>query len=143
MNRTILKLNNKGFTLVELLVVIAIIAILAVVGVTIFAGTQKTARDARRKADVDAMAAAYEKKYDGVAGTYSAIGASDFAGGTFPTDPGTFSYTNTLAGTSKTYTVCAQLENNNGNSLTAGDGVTFTSASGASATHFCKKNQQS
>ena len=46
------KLNPKGFTLVELLVVIVILAILGVVGVTLFTGTQSQARDAKRKEDI-------------------------------------------------------------------------------------------
>ena len=43
-----LKTNPLGFTLVELLVVVAIIAVLSVIGITIFTGVQKNARDARR-----------------------------------------------------------------------------------------------
>lgn len=52
--------DKRGFTLVELLVVIAIIAILSVVGVTVFSGVQKSARDAKRKADLGAIYKALE-----------------------------------------------------------------------------------
>lgn len=45
----------RGFTLVELLVVVSIIAILSVIGITIFSSAQKTARDARRRGDVAAL----------------------------------------------------------------------------------------
>lgn len=53
-------MRNKGFTLVELLVVVAIIAILSVIGLTIFTSAQSNARDARRKSDIEAIANALE-----------------------------------------------------------------------------------
>ena len=49
-----------GFTLVELLIVISIIAVLSVIGVTVFSGVQKSARDAKRRGDIDAIAKALE-----------------------------------------------------------------------------------
>ena len=51
----------KGFSLVELLVVISIIAILSVIGITVFTGVQKGARDARRRGDIHAIAQALEQ----------------------------------------------------------------------------------
>ena len=51
---------RKGFTLVELLVVITIIAVLSMIGMTIFSGVQKNARDAKRRADLDAIHTALE-----------------------------------------------------------------------------------
>lgn len=52
--------NKKGFTLVELLVVISIIAILSVIGVVIFTNVQKSARDAKRRGDLKAIVNALE-----------------------------------------------------------------------------------
>lgn len=46
------KLHNKGFTLIELLVVISVLGILAAVALVSFTGSQKQARDVRRKSDV-------------------------------------------------------------------------------------------
>lgn len=57
-------LRQNGFTLIELLVVISIIAVLSVVGMVVFTGVQKNARDARRKADIDSIANALEAHYN-------------------------------------------------------------------------------
>lgn len=55
--------ESKGFTLVELLVVITIIAILSVIGLTIYTSTLKSARDARRLADLRDLKNALEQYY--------------------------------------------------------------------------------
>lgn len=82
------KIKSSGFTLVELMIVVAIIAVLSVIGVTVFSGIQKDSRDARRRADIDAIASAMEANYGKtVAGQYSAITAGFFANGVVPVDP--------------------------------------------------------
>ena len=58
-----MKESALGFTLVELLVVISIIAVLSVIGVTVFSGVQKSARDAKRRGDIDAISKALEVHY--------------------------------------------------------------------------------
>lgn len=55
-----IKIKNKGFTLVELLVVILIIGILATVGLTMYSGVQKSARIAKRIEDLRAIKNALE-----------------------------------------------------------------------------------
>ncbi|MCL2110483.1 type II secretion system protein GspG [Microgenomates group bacterium] len=50
--------KNHGFSLIELMVVIAIIAILAVIGINGYSSAVRKGRDARRKADVNAIAQA-------------------------------------------------------------------------------------
>lgn len=80
-------MGKKGFTLVELLVVISIIAVLSVIGITIFSSTQKEARNSRRRSDIDAIAKAMEVNYNGSTGQYPNLLDSFFAGGIAPTDP--------------------------------------------------------
>lgn len=54
------KLLNKGFTLVELLIVIAIIGILTTIGVGSFRSARIKARDARKKSDLEQIAKSLE-----------------------------------------------------------------------------------
>lgn len=113
--------NPKGFTLVELLVVVAIIAVLSVIGITIFSGVQKNARDARRKADISSISNALEAHVNtttnqfctGAAGTYCAplASVSWFSSGLIPTDPSTGAqYTGLPVNGATSYSVCATLE---------------------------------
>ncbi len=101
----------RGFTLVELLVVIAIIAILAVVGFAVFSGLQKGSRDAKRKEDVIALSRAYEANYAN--GQYPASPVPTyFSSGSIPIDPAGDPYSNTIANDKTWFKVCAALENN-------------------------------
>lgn len=47
--------NKKGFTIIELLIVIVIIAILATIGVVAYGQVQKNARDSKRKSDISSL----------------------------------------------------------------------------------------
>lgn len=84
-----MKTTARGFTLIELLVVIAIIAILATIGATIFSGVQARARDGKRRADVGAIAKAYEAQKAAGTTTYPASAATWFAGNAVPTETST------------------------------------------------------
>lgn len=60
---TSLRGRQKGFTLVELLVVVAIIAILTTIGITVFTITRQSARDAKRRADIQTIAKTLENNF--------------------------------------------------------------------------------
>lgn len=80
-----LLLPNKknGFTLIELLVVVAIIAILGTVGFSVFSSAQSTARDGKRRAEINALGKAMEAGRDFEAGVYKYATAdynNDFTG---------------------------------------------------------------
>ena len=52
--------GQKGFTLLELLVVMVILGLLAAIGLSSFISSQKKGRDARRKADLSSIQSALE-----------------------------------------------------------------------------------
>jgi prepilin-type N-terminal cleavage/methylation domain-containing protein len=89
-------MNKKGFTMIELLVVISIIGILAALALVSFTSSQKQARDTKRKSDIKQ----YQNLLEGFAnktnGTFpsriTSIDVSNLCGtlgisGTCPTDP--------------------------------------------------------
>lgn len=83
--------SRSGFTLIELMVVVAIIAVLSVIGLTLFAGIQNKARNDRRRADIDAIAKALEvnKTPPG----YVVLAGSQFTNGAIPAiDPQGYPY---------------------------------------------------
>ena len=54
---------NLGFTLLELVVVMAVIALLSTIGLNSYGAVQKRARDAKRKTDIRAVQSALEQYY--------------------------------------------------------------------------------
>ncbi len=135
------KNNTSGFTLIELMIVITIIAVLSVIGVTVYTGVQKNARDARRKGDVDSIANALEAHYNPAAAAtavYPVLDKTWFAAGAIPTDPDVANPYTLPSAAAGSFVVCAKLENANGNYSDAGT----TGATGAAATYYCKKNSQ-
>ena len=109
-------MKNRGFTLIELLVAMTIIAVLLGISLVSYQGARKSARDGKRKADLEQVRSALEMcRTD--AGSYppgslssgSDITCSSKTYMTIPNDPLTgrvYSYT----GTANIYTLCAALE---------------------------------
>lgn len=136
---------KRGFTLIELLIVVAIIASLMSIAIIGVSGAQKSARDNRRKADLETVRSALElykadcDRYPASgtnAGNFSFSGASGFkltgtsaaAGArcstsntylaSIPKDPKTGpSYLYIVNGSGTSYSLCSTLEK--GTNLTA------------------------
>jgi type IV pilus assembly protein PilA len=64
--------NQKGFTIVELLIVIVVIGILAALVLNAFSGVQAKARDTKRQTDIRAIASQLEAGYNGSPSGYPA-----------------------------------------------------------------------
>lgn len=155
MKNRLLKISrhiSHGFTLLEVLVVIAIIGILISVGTASYSAAQKKSRDARRNGDLKAIQAAFEQYYADNNGLYpatcSAIASNaTYLPGGFPKDPksGAFYYT---AGTTSGITIgnsCSTTSYYFGVSLegttTGGNATTSTCTNGAGG-YFCIKSLQ-
>jgi type IV pilus assembly protein PilA len=131
--------NWQGFSLLELLIVIAIIGILVSVGVASYSQAQKKTRDSRRTSDMKAIQAAWEQYYSDNNGSYPAsctITAAYMPAGV-PSDPKTsVSYATGATCTATTYCFCASIESGNGNSGAACDYSAVTKS------FFCVNNLQ-
>ena len=136
---------KKAFTLIELLVTISIIALIMAISIFGLANARQSARDGRRKSDIESIRSALEL-YRSDCGQYpptsgngrlqfgSALTGSQSSGNTcltsyrymetVPADPGSASYTYSRP-TTTTYELCATLEQP-GNGSTCGTGGSCT-----------------
>lgn len=135
---------SKGFTLVELLVVISIIGVLSSLVLLQLGTARAKARDAKRIADVNQLRAAIELFLDDNSGTYP-LTLTSGAGGTLapylssaviPTDPVTgnrYFYSYTPAASPTRFHLWTELERTNQGALRADGDInssTWTSATG-------------
>jgi len=130
----IVKKNNFGFSLIELLVAITIIAILSTIALGSFRSTQMRSRDGQRKSDLKQISNSLEmffndkKTYPGslngnILGCPSSTatacvwGEGEFGDGTtsyfkkLPSDPGGYDYYYHSLNNNKSYQIFAHLEN--------------------------------
>jgi general secretion pathway protein G len=107
--------RSLGFTLIELMVVVAIIGVLMAAGLVAFTNAQQAGRDAKRKADVDGISKALEQYNQANAGLYptttqtTSVLTTYFPTGALPTDPKGVAYTVTLSAGGTTYCVCSPI----------------------------------
>jgi prepilin-type N-terminal cleavage/methylation domain-containing protein len=133
---------SKGFTLLELLVVISIISILVAMGAVAFSTAQTRGRDSKRRSDVQQMQKAFEQYY-AQNGTYEAcatMAVTTMPGG-LPTDPKPgFTAYNTASGCDTTqYCVCALLEDTGAGNA---DAPTGTACNFGAGDYTCVSNLQ-
>jgi len=138
--------SGRGFTLMELLIVIAVIGILVSIATFAYTTAQKKTRDSRRQSDLKALQSGFEQYYADTANLYPAtcsLSATYMPNG-MPKDPKTgTAYTDTADWYScspSAYCVCAALE---GVTNTTGDCTGDQGSLPAGYTGFyCVKNLQ-
>ena len=111
----IINLKRKGFTLIELMVVISILAILVAIGVTSYSTIRKNSRDSIRKADLHSIQNAleqYQGKNDSYPTLLSTLDTTYLPKGE-PKDPKSkcgYEYNAPALSSYKSYELCADTE---------------------------------
>lgn len=151
----------KGFTLLELLVVIGIIAILVAMGTVSYSAAQKAARDSRRRQDLLSMQNALEEYYGAnqfvypvdVSGACPGAPVAPYLKSAWPVDPLGGAAGITLNSVKYIYdsycsvdkfTICAALEGKSGNaaSYTQVANSVINWANSKDSQYYCVTNLQ-
>lgn len=110
-------MKSKGFTFIEMLVVVTIIGVLASIGVANFKVANQKARDGRRQGDLQQIRAALElyRTDQNIYPTTAQFTSPLAAGGTtymsdIPSDPVTGNLYTYTSSDGTTYTLCSALE---------------------------------
>ena len=123
-NRELTTVNQRGFTLLELLVVIVIISILVTLTAVSYSNAQLRSRDSKRKSDISALRNALELRFNDNGSYPSAI--TDLSTNYInprpkdPKDNAEYDYTSSP---STVYQIWACLENTNDAEKDAADGA--------------------
>ena len=134
--------SRRGFTLLELLIVIAIIGILTAMGTVSYSTAQKRARDSKRQADLKAIQNAFEQYYSKNKGSYpsSCSISSEYLPGGMQTDPKTgSSYSGGCDPSGYCFCTPTALESGGGNATGRNGTMCNFSTTGA---YFCVQNLQ-
>lgn len=130
-------MKNKGFTLLELLIVIGIIGVLVALATVSYSATQKAGRDSRRKQDMVAIQNALEQYYSATAYVYPgtcSTAAVSYMKSPWPTDPDGSAYPKQTC-SADSYCVCALLEK-------TGSGNSDNACGFAGGDYYCVGNLQ-
>lgn len=144
MNRS--QLKKKGFSLIELIVVISIIGVLVAIGTVSFITAQRKSRDAARKSDIKAVQSALEQYFQGEGSVYPAsedcseVVSAGYLQSGLPGDPRvTVDHQDyTITCTTNSYCACALLEE----SATANSSDASCTFGGTDNTYYCTENLQ-
>src|SRR3989338_3588916 len=121
-----MRIDNSGFTLIEILVTITIIALVSTIGVTGYQAVSRGGRDALRKTDLEQIRSALEiyksenNAYPVNSDTCIADLSTDYIN-PYPVDPKNFQYCY-IQRSNLTYELCAHLENGDENDFCDGAG---------------------
>lgn len=139
--------TQSGFTLIELMVVILIIVILSTIGLVSFAQATKTARDGKRKTDVESVRQAmilYKQENSGAyPSTIAALVTAGYLSAPAPADPDSTQPYTVVSSSSSPYTFCVcakvSIPATNGNNTTNANCNTLTSSPSSTTLYYCAR----